>query len=79
VGEDGFREPLALGRREAPRVVHLFEEIPPSAEAEPLEVEENSGSDDRAGPASARPHLVNAGDQTNAASAVVGNEVGVAH
>ena len=79
VGEDGFREPLALGGREALRVVHLIEEIPARAGGEPLQVEENTRGHDRAGPASARPHLVDAGDQTNATSAVVGKEGRVAH
>ena len=79
VGEDGLREPLALGRREALRVVHLLEEIPARAGGEPLQVEENPRGHDRAGPASARPHLVDACDQPNATSAVVGKEGRVAH
>ena len=79
VGEDGFRETLALGRREALRVVHLLEEIPARAGGEPLQVEENARGHDRAGPASARPHLVDACDQANATSAVVGKEGRVAH
>ncbi|MEX2032460.1 MAG: hypothetical protein WEA81_06300 [Dehalococcoidia bacterium] len=79
MGEDGFREPLALGRRQALRVVHLLEEIPARSGGEPLKVEENPRGHDRAGPASARPHLVDAGDQTNATSAVVGMEGRVAH
>ena len=79
VGEDGLREPLALGRREALRVVHLLEEIPARAGGEPLQVEENPRGHDRAGPAAARPHLVDACDQANATSAVVGKEGRVAH
>ena len=78
VGEDGLREPLALGRREALRVVHLLEEIPARAGGEPLQVEENPRGHDRAGPAGP-PHLVDAGDQANATSAVVGKEGRVAH
>jgi hypothetical protein len=79
VGEDGSREPLARGRREALRVVHLLEEISTRAGGEPLQVEENARGHDRAGPASARPHLVDACDQANATSAVVGKEGRVAH
>jgi hypothetical protein len=79
VGDDGSCEPLTLGRREALRVVHLLEEIPARARGEPLEVEKDPGGHDRAGPASARPHLVDAGDQANATSAVVGKEGRVAH
>ena len=78
-GEDGLGEPLALGRREALRVVHLLEEIPARAGGEPFQVEENARGHDRAGPASARPDLVDAGDQSNATSAVVGKEGRVAH
>ena len=51
--EDGLREPLALGTREALRVVELLEQIPASAESEPLQVEENARGHDRAGPAGA--------------------------
>ena len=64
----------ALGRREALGVVHLVEEIPARAGGEPLQIEENPRGHDRAGPASAGPHLVDAGDQANATSAVVGKE-----
>ena len=62
------------GRREALGVVHLLEEIPAPARGEPFQIEENARGHDRAGPASAGPHLVDAGDQANATSAVVGKE-----
>ncbi len=55
VGEDGLGETLALGTREALRVVQLLEEIPARAGGEPLQVEENPRGHDRAGQAGARP------------------------
>jgi hypothetical protein len=78
VGQDDPSETLALGRRKALRVVQLFEKISAGAGGEPLQVEENARGHDRAGPAGA-PHLVDAGDQANATSAVVGKKGGVAH
>ena len=78
VGEDGLREPLALGGRKALRVVHFLEEIPPAPEA----IRSRSKRTPAAmiGPAQqARPHLVDAGDQANATSEVVGKEGRVAH
>ena len=79
MGEDSFREPLTLGRREALRVVHLLEKIPADAGGEPLQVKENRCGHDRTGQAAARPYLVDAGDQTKTTSAVVGKEGRVAH
>jgi hypothetical protein len=79
VGEDGVREPLALGRRQTLRVVHLLEKISARAGGEPLQVEENPRSHDRTGQASTSPHLVDAGDQANATSEVVGEKGRVAH
>jgi hypothetical protein len=56
----------------------VLEEIPARAGGEPLQVEENARSHDRAGPAGA-PHLVDASDQANATSPVVGKKGRVAH
>ena len=78
VDEDGLGETLALGTRKALRVVQLLEKIPARAGGEPLQVEENPRGHDRAGQAGA-PHLVDACDQANATSAVVGKEGRVAH
>ena len=78
VAEDGLGETLALGTPKALRVVHFLEEISARAGVEPLEVEENAGGHDRAGQAGA-PHLVDARDQADATSTVVGNEGRVAH
>ena len=78
VDEDGLGETLALGTRKALRVVQLLEKIPARAGGEPLQVEENPRGHDRPGQAGA-PHLVDACDQTNTTSAVVGKEGRVAH
>ena len=78
MGEDGLGETLALGTRKALRVVQLLEKTPTRAGGEPLKVEENPRGHDRAGQAGA-PHLVDACDQANATSAVVGKEGRVAH
>ena len=67
-----------LVARKALRVVQLLEETPARAGGEPLKVEENARGHDRAGQAGA-PHLVDACDQANATSAIVGKEGRVAH
>ena len=78
VAEDGSGETLALGAPKALRVVQLLEKTPTRAGGEPLKVEEDPRGHDRAGQAGAA-HLVDAGDQANATSAVVGKEGRVAH
>jgi len=78
VTEDGPGETLALGTRKTLRVVQLLEKTPTRAGGEPLKVEEDPRGHDRAGQAGA-PHLVDACDQTNATSAIVGKEGRVAH
>ncbi len=60
------------------RVVQLVEQTPTCAEAEPLKIEEHPRGHDRAGPGGA-PHLVDARDQANAASAIVVMEGRVDH
>jgi hypothetical protein len=73
VREDGGGEALAFGTRQALRVVQLVEEVSARAGGEALQVEENACGHDRSGSAGA-PHLIDAGDQANAASEVVGKE-----
>src|SRR3954469_9023737 len=78
VAEDGPGETLALGTRKTLRVVQLLEKTPTRAGGEPLKVEEDPRGHDRAGQAGA-PHLVDACDQANATSTIVGKEGRVAH
>jgi hypothetical protein len=66
-------EKLALSTPKTLRVVQLLEKIPARARGKPLQVEENPRGHDRAGQAGAA-YLVDAGDQANATSAVVGKE-----
>ena len=79
VGEDGLGETLALGTRKALRVVQ-------APRGDSLPAPEASRSRSKRTPAAmigpakqARPHLVDACDQANATSAVVGKEGRVAH
>src|SRR5205823_2473200 len=77
VGEDGRGETLALGRRKALRIIQVIK-IAARAGGEPLQVEENPRGHDRTGQRSAA-HLVDAGDQAKATTAVIAKEVRVAH
>jgi hypothetical protein len=78
VDEDGLGKSVALGTRKALRVVEFREKIPARAGGEPPQVEENPRGHDRASQARA-PYLVDACDQANATSAVVGKEGRIAH
>jgi len=78
VGEHCVGETLALRAPETLAVVQLLENLPALPGGKPLEIEENARGHDRAGPGRTT-HLVDAGDQVNATSEVVGNESRLAH